>query len=129
MANSVTAVLIDDAPLDHTASYRPTGIDAEGDYTGDTGPVLTEFYEKMVAEPHRAALLDLVTAGFDGGACAVCGGWVGYGLAGDADERTEWRPVVLVHVDRRDSVTRLCEDCGAVLDTCGIRVSLDPVLY
>jgi hypothetical protein len=92
-------------------------------WTAETGPLdsrggLTDDFIEWPIE-FRVALRALAVERFDSGECAACGGPVGYGLSGDADEITTWRWVTLVRLGARP-VTFLCEDCAQVLSAVGL---------
>lgn len=62
-----------------------------------------------------SALANLLTP--EESECAHCGRGVGAILAGDADERTEWRPVALIldtdAADSSQAVATMCPTCAA----------------
>ena len=93
-------------------------------YPLDARGMLDDWHSSKLGEPLRTVVAELAEDRFDAAECSTCGAPVGARLAGEADEQMNWH-VAVVCVNGRGLKTFLCEDCGGVLESCGMRTSLE----
>lgn len=107
-------------PLRHTVPEPLTGYTVlvlDGEPMEPRFEVIRPEYATGLPERFAAALIDLAVERFDQARCARCGDGIGYSLAGDADERTEWTLCGLVEGppppdgQTGDPITAQCEAC------------------
>lgn len=89
-----------------------------------TDGMLDDWHSNKLGEPLRTLTVELALDRFDAAECSTCGAPVGARLAGEADELLNWHVTVVVASGNGTSAY-LCEDCGGVLESCGMRLSLE----